>query len=230
MNDAIRGAACVIPALNEEKTVGGVVAAALASGVFDEVIVVSDGSADGTAAAARTAGARVLELERSLGKGAAMTAGVLAVAAPAICFLDADLTGLKPEQVRDIVAPVLADAARMSVGIRNAAGSCLFRFRKMSLVSGQRAMRREVFMAVPPAWRQGYRIEKALNFVCQVNRWPVAVVALPGLGTRTKLEKSGLFRGLPPHLAMVIVVVWTTISLRLHRKEFVQNEALGDRL
>lgn len=225
MSGVLRGAACVIPALNEEKTVGGVVAAALSSGVFDDVIVVSDGSTDGTAAAAQAAGARVLELGKVLGKGAAMTAGVLTVSAPVVCFLDADLTDLGPEQVKELVAPVLSGGARMSIGVRNAADSRMFRFRKLFLVSGQRAMRRDVFLAVPPVWRRGYRVEKALNFVCRVNRWPVTVVALPGLGTRTKLEKSGFSRGLSRHLAMIAAVSWATISMRLHWKEFIAHDA-----
>lgn len=58
-----------------------------------EVIVVDDGSGDGTAAAARVAGTdRVIELPRNRGKGAAVRAGVLAATGRTVAFTDADLS------------------------------------------------------------------------------------------------------------------------------------------
>jgi glycosyltransferase involved in cell wall biosynthesis len=63
----------VIPAFNAERSVGDVVREV--KKVMDEVVVVDDGSADGTAAAARDAGAKVLTHERNRGKGAALKTG-----------------------------------------------------------------------------------------------------------------------------------------------------------
>ncbi len=62
----------VIPAFNEARTIAAVVAEARRHG---SVLVVDDGSTDGTAAAARAAGAEVLGLGRRRGKGAALRAG-----------------------------------------------------------------------------------------------------------------------------------------------------------
>ncbi len=64
----------VVPAYNEEGSVGGVVGELLARGDID-VLVVDDGSADATAREARTAGARVLALPYNLGIGGAVQAG-----------------------------------------------------------------------------------------------------------------------------------------------------------
>ena len=50
----------VIPALNEEEPIAGVVRECLATGVPSEIIVVDNGSADRTAESAREAGARVI--------------------------------------------------------------------------------------------------------------------------------------------------------------------------
>ena len=63
----------VVPALNEEATIGPVVEQVRAAGF--EVAVISDGSTDKTADRARTAGARVLELPVNLGVGGALRAG-----------------------------------------------------------------------------------------------------------------------------------------------------------
>ncbi len=81
----------VIPAYNEAASVGQVVGRALRVG--DEVIVVDDGSADGTARAASAAGARVAVHEENLGQGAAIRTGLelaLALGATHVVTCDAD--------------------------------------------------------------------------------------------------------------------------------------------
>ena len=81
----------VMPAFNAE----GFIASALSSVARQEckareVIVVDDGSTDGTAAIATTMGATVFQHRISNGPGAARNAGVAATCAPLIAFLDAD--------------------------------------------------------------------------------------------------------------------------------------------
>ena len=49
----------VIPALNEQESIAGVVRECLRTGIPNEVIVIDNGSDDGTADQAREAGARV---------------------------------------------------------------------------------------------------------------------------------------------------------------------------
>jgi glycosyltransferase involved in cell wall biosynthesis len=68
--------AIVIPAYNEEATVGAVVRDCLAARPGAEVCVVSDGSADATVARAREAGATVVALPCNLGVGPAVQAGL----------------------------------------------------------------------------------------------------------------------------------------------------------
>ena len=74
--NATQRLALVIPAYNEEETVGAVVRDCLAALPGAEVCVVSDGSSDRTAARARKAGATVLELPCNLGVGPAVQAGL----------------------------------------------------------------------------------------------------------------------------------------------------------
>jgi glycosyltransferase involved in cell wall biosynthesis len=66
----------IVPAYNEEKSVGGVVRELLARGDVD-VVVVNDGSADATRDVALAAGARVLDLPYNLGIGGAVQCGFL---------------------------------------------------------------------------------------------------------------------------------------------------------
>lgn len=77
----------IIPAYNEEHRLGSVLEKIEGC---DEVIVVDDGSSDGTVAVARRHGALVVRHGTNLGKGAAMATGAKAANGDAIVFLDAD--------------------------------------------------------------------------------------------------------------------------------------------
>jgi len=105
----------ILPALNEEAAIGLVLDEI--PGVVDEAIVVDNGSRDATAAVARQHGARVVHEPRR-GYGQACLAGIAAAAdADVLVFLDADRSDF-PEQVRDVLAPILADQADLVIGSR----------------------------------------------------------------------------------------------------------------
>ena len=81
----------IIPANNEAETLPGVLAGALP--LVDRALVVDDGSDDGTAAAARAAGAEVLVHPRRLGKGAALRSALEALLPEVdgyLLFMDGD--------------------------------------------------------------------------------------------------------------------------------------------
>ena len=107
----------IIPCLNEETAIGPCVAAVLAQGV-GEVIVVDGGSADRTVERAAAAGARVI-VERHRGYGRAMLTGIAALSPPiaVILFIDGDGSD-RPEMIPAVLAPIEQGDADFVLGSR----------------------------------------------------------------------------------------------------------------
>lgn len=114
--------AVLIPAHNEAQSIA-LVLAELPAGLAQEVVVVDNASTDDTAGAARAAGATVVHEARP-GYGSACLAGLAYYAAqPAgqrpeiLVFLDGDHSDY-PEQLPELLAPLLAGTADMVIGSR----------------------------------------------------------------------------------------------------------------
>jgi glycosyltransferase involved in cell wall biosynthesis len=80
----------VIPAFNETAAVGPVIQSLQAAARWREIIVVDDGSTDGTTEAARTAGARVIRHPYNKGNGAAVKSGIREASGEFILIMDGD--------------------------------------------------------------------------------------------------------------------------------------------
>lgn len=114
----------VIPAYNEAERVGGVVSAVRAELPAADVLVVDDGSGDGTAAAARAAGARVVALPFNLGYGVALQTGykyALREGYDVVAQMDADGQH-EPRDLRSLLEVVRSGAADVAIGSRFLAG------------------------------------------------------------------------------------------------------------
>jgi glucosyl-3-phosphoglycerate synthase len=110
----------IVPAKQCAATIGGVlrntVGPLVGAGVVDDVVVIDAASADGTEAAARSCGARVLQEDdlltehgAALGKGDAMWRGLHATDGEIVCFLDGDTTAPDPRHLQGLLGPLLTD-------------------------------------------------------------------------------------------------------------------------
>ncbi|MCR4426303.1 MAG: glycosyltransferase [Firmicutes bacterium] len=165
--------AAVVPALNEETTVSDTVSALFSTGMVDEVVVVDDGSRDATAERARAAGARVIRLRRTEGKGAAVRAGLSATDSDVVALADADL-GRTASEMSKVIAAVVDGRADMAVaGFEASRGrggfGLVVRLARLGILaltgvaltwplSGQRAFRRDLAAGLPPL-PEGFGLE-----------------------------------------------------------------------
>ncbi|GHG43809.1 glucosyl-3-phosphoglycerate synthase [Streptomyces zaomyceticus] len=112
----------VLPALNEEATVGDIVAVirrelmSEAVPLVDELVVIDSGSTDRTAEVAAAAGARVVARDAVLpripavpGKGEVLWRSLMVTTGDVVCFIDADLRDFSADFVSGIVGPLLTD-------------------------------------------------------------------------------------------------------------------------
>ena len=181
--------AVVIPAYNEADRVGATVTAAASLTGVDVVVVVDDGSRDGTARAAREAGASVLRHARNRGKAAAMETGAEAIrlldqreprpqGSPRhLLFLDADL-GATAAEAGPLITPVAKGEADMTIAVftqRVKAGGHGFVVRLSAAgirratgwtpaqpLNGQRCLSRAAYDAARPLAR-GFGVETAMT-------------------------------------------------------------------
>lgn len=100
----------VIPTLNEERTIGGVVRTATACPDVDEVLVIDDRSVDGTVREALAAGAKVYTSTK-IGKGASMLDGLLLARNEILVYLDGDVDEYDTSVVSLLAAPIIAGEA-----------------------------------------------------------------------------------------------------------------------
>ncbi len=216
--------AAIVPAFNEEKTVGDVVRALKIAPSIDEVIVVSDGSTDRTVEEAEKAGAdRVVRLEANIGKGDALMRGVETTTAGILFFCDADFIGLTPQHAERLLAPVQGGHLVMCAGLRDRGPLVTPIIAHLPLLSGERALLREVIEAVPRRFLKGFRVEMALNYACRVHGWPYGSIPTMGVSQVRKIQKIGVVRGLWAYAAMVWEVSEALVRVNLARKEFLQK-------
>jgi glycosyltransferase involved in cell wall biosynthesis len=181
------GALALVPAYNEAGRVGATVTALRKLPDVAEVLVVSDGSTDATAAAALEAGAHCLELPCNFGKGDALNAGLAALMErvsegitpepAALLLADADLADTAG-RLDALIAPVLDGTADVAVadlppqqgagGFGLAMGMARWGMERLSgrrmrePLSGQRALRWSALPELIP-FAPGFGVEVAMT-------------------------------------------------------------------
>lgn len=198
------GVTCLIPAWNERARIGAVLAAVKDHPLVARVLVVDDGSTDGTGDLVRELGVELLTSPGNLGKTGALALGLRAVETPLVLLLDADLIGIDAEAVTRLIAPVQAGGAAASISLR---GNSPWLWRRIGLdyISGERVLPMALLAprlgALTDLPRFGFEVY--LNRLLITAGAPVAVVRWPGVASPSKAGKHGLWRGFAGDIGMM---------------------------
>lgn len=176
----------LIPAYNEAERIGTTIEALCARPEIDDIVVMDDGSTDGSADIARAAGATLALAARNGGKGAALAAAYAAARDRADLFLllDADLGASAGEAVK-LLPPLLSNEADMTIGLlppdpafaasgQSGGRGFVVRLARWGIqrragqafqqpLSGQRALRREVLETLGGTFASGFGVEVDLT-------------------------------------------------------------------
>lgn len=200
-------ASAVVPAHDEAPRVGAVLEVLAAHRGVGQVLLVDDGSTDGTSGVGEAIeGVEVVRLPVNGGKAAAVAAGLAEASGETVLLMDADLTGLEEEHVSALLAPVSEGRADMAVGVfKGGRPGTDFAQAVAPGLSGQRALPRALLSTFPFHEVTGYALETALNDHARKEGWRVEWVELRGAGQVTKEEKGGA-AGFGRRLAMYVDV------------------------
>ncbi|MEW9669638.1 glycosyltransferase family 2 protein [Ammoniphilus sp. 3BR4] len=197
----------IIPAYNEEQRLPQTIRSLRQVEEISEIIVVDDGSEDGTDRCARNLADQVISLPGNCGKGEALRQGFLASEGDIVLFLDSDL-GHSAVLARYLLRPVLRGTADMTIAIfpppAKKAGFGLVKglarqgirrltgFTSLSPLSGQRALTREAADTIQH-WDVRFGIEVGMTIDVLRSGFQVLEIPLPFCHRETGRDLAGFF-------------------------------------
>ncbi|HOK18356.1 MAG TPA: glycosyltransferase family 2 protein [Caldisericia bacterium] len=193
----------IIPAYNEEKTIGDVIYVAQKNPFVDEIVVVNDGSTDKTPLIAKKMGVNLINLGENKGKGYALYEGVKNSIGDIVIFLDADLIDLKTYHITELIKPIIEGEYLTTCGIFEKGRFATDLSHKLTpFLSGQRAIIRNLWenFKYDPEIRYGFEI--TLSDYFWRNKIKVKYVVLEGVTQLTKEEKIGTKEGRKSRIKM----------------------------
>jgi len=216
----------IIPARNEEKTIGNVLKVIKDANRFDEIIVIDGASSDKTVEISEKNGARVFRSKTREGKGMAMKSALKITDAGMFVFFDADLIGLNQKHIDLLLNTFIEKNLDMVTGER---GRWMYlpyiiaRIDNMLAIGGERAMKRSVLENVPDKFIHNFAIETALNYYCKVNKLKYELVVLDELDIVPKEIKWGVINGFWERLNEVWQIIKIRITIIFKKNEFIQK-------
>lgn len=211
---------CIIPAYNEAKGIGSVLACVtpLVGHALHEIIVIDDCSQDATKEIVRTfPEVKLIEHLKNGGKSKSVTDGILASTGDYIFLLDADLKFLNEQNIIDLIAPIENGATEVTISFRKNAWP-LFPFKQIDYLSGERILPKSALVSSleTMASISGYGLEVFLNRIIISNHMKLAVVQWPNVENDFQHTKHGWWKGVKASIRIWRHVLHTVSLLEMY--------------
>jgi len=210
----------IICAYNEENTIKEVLISVAESGLFDEVIVVNDGSTDKTQAIIEDYKKSYcivdIHLPENKGKGYAMALGVEKSISEIIVFIDADLTKSSAVQLKGplnlMIEPIREGEADMVLGqpyvtILN------YKVNPFKSLTGERSVKREDILPIVNKMKDSdFGVETLINLYYQASGKVVKYILLPELDHLSKFSKVSTLSAAKQYMKESQEIAYSTIK------------------
>lgn len=190
----------VIPCYNEENRILPVIETIQSSRLFDQIIVVDDGSNQSTKEVlSKIKNISLLTHQQNQGKAQALKTGLLQAKHDIVVFLDSDLKNLNRQHLLDLISPIQNQKYDMVIGDPCGVWWPFVALGYSANISGQRAFTRKKMLKHLEVfdhhgYLKGYMVELSINRV-YYPKYSVAKILLKDLSNYYKINKIGI-RGL----------------------------------
>ncbi len=208
----------LIPAYNEEPRINTVLDVVCSYEKQKRVIVIDDGSKDGTFEKAKMYPVEVLQHKINKGKGAALQTGIDHVGDSRFwLFLDADLINLKHEHIDALLKPLHEDPkVGMTIGMFKSGGkkNVDMAQRYFTILNGQRGLAGFFVKSLPSLSWSRFGVEVFLSRIAEQQGIPVQEPPLENITHYTKEEKYGFCKGFIYRLQMYKECIYSLFNWR----------------
>ncbi len=206
-----KSVSAIVPVFNEEKTISKVVSTLLKNNLIDEVICINDGSTDTSMDVLNQLKEKIeiIDLQKNQGKGFALSVGIKQAKGEVVAFIDADLTNLSDDHIRELLTPILNNETRGVVGYpASITGNLL---NPLSSFSGERAYyKKDLVSHVEEMAETRFGVEVFLNHL--FNKDEIKKVPLKNLKGLFKYEKRGLLNTVTEYHGEISEVIGEVIK------------------
>jgi len=212
---------CIIPAFNEESSIENTLRAVRGLGeMIMEIVVVDDGSTDGTCRIVKKfPGVKLFAQGTNQGKSSAVARGIRESSGNYILLLDADLIGLTKESVAALIRPIQDSDADVVISMRENTPFWM-KMGGLDLMSGERVLLRSFLLPHLAELEKlsGFGIEVFLNRLVIKEKLRLQSVMLKNVRNNLKFRKREPWRGIRDEALM-----WRDIFKTISFFEFISQ-------